>query len=497
MKILNVNQIREADQYTIKNEPIASIDLMERASREVVNWICNHFSNEYEVVVLAGSGNNAGDGLAIARLLSHHNYNVRVLLVMGESGSEDFEQNLNRLKSLHEVKITDDFDFLNSTNKTIFIDAIFGSGLSRPIEGKIANYIQKVNDAKGVKIAVDIPSGLFTDEPSPGTVIFKADYTLSFQVPKLAFMMAENQQYIGEFEILDISLSNEFINKCLSDYTIYSVTDEVKLLLKVESTAHKGNRGRAAIVAGGHAKMGAAIIAAKGALHSGIGLLSVQSCPHCINIIQIQIPEALILEDENEYVLGSFLNYENQDVLVFGPAVGFSNKTVNLFEELLKSYKGQLILDADAITILAENRELLQLLPKGTILSPHHGEFKRLVGNYSNNFEALMQLKSFCKHHKVVVILKGKYAAVCNEDGQVSFNTTGNPGMAKGGSGDLLCGILAGIAPRVKNPFEVAKLAVYLHGLAGDLSLEEFGENYMTPTTMIVNLSKAFKSIEK
>ena len=497
MKILNVNQIREADQYTIKNEPIASIDLMERASREVVNWICNHFSNEYEVVVLAGSGNNAGDGLAIARLLSHHNYNVRVLLVMGESGSEDFEQNLNRLKALHEVKITDDFDFLNSTNKTIFVDAVFGSGLSRPIEGRIANYIQKVNDTKGVKIAVDIPSGLFADEPSPGTVIFKADYTLSFQVPKLAFMMAENQQYIGEFEILDISLSNEFINKCLSDYTIYSVTDEVKLLLKVESTAHKGNRGRAAIVAGGHAKMGAAIIAAKGALHSGIGLLSVQSCPHCINIIQIQIPEALILEDENEYVLGSFLNYEKQDSLVFGPAVGFANKTKMLLEEVLKNYRGQLILDADAITILAENRELLQLLPEGTILTPHHGEFKRLVGNYSNNFEALVQLKSFCKDHKVVVGLKGKHTAVCNANGEISFNITGNSGMAKGGSGDLLCGILAGIAPRVKNPFEVAKLAVYLHGLAGDLSLEEFGENYMTPTTMIVNLSKAFKSIEK
>ncbi|WP_375581035.1 NAD(P)H-hydrate dehydratase [Marivirga tractuosa] len=497
MKILNVQQIREADQYTIKNEPIESIDLMERASRAVANWISKHFSNEYAVIILAGSGNNGGDGLAIARLLANQRYKVNVVLVMSESGSDDFEQNLDRLRSIHEVEIVDDLEPLNPTDKTIFIDAIFGSGLSRPIEGKIATYIEKVNSVKGIKIAVDIPSGIFADEPSPGNTIFKADYTLSFQVPKLAFMMAENQQYIGKFVILDIGLLPDFIDSCVSEYSIFELTDEVKSLLKVESTAHKGIRGRATIIAGGHAKMGASIIAAKGALHSGIGLLSVQSCPHCINIIQIQIPEALILEDENEYVLGSFLNYANQDVIVFGPAVGFANKTVKLLEELLKNYKGQLILDADAISILSEYRELLQLLPKGAILTPHHGEFKRLVGNYSNNFEALVQLKSFCKHHKVVVVLKGKHTAVCNEKGEVSFNTTGNSGMAKGGSGDLLCGIMAGIAPRVKNTFITAKLAVYLHGISGDKSLKYYGENFMTPTTMISNLKEAFIEIEK
>lgn len=496
MKILNVQQIRQADQYTIENEPIASIDLMERASEQIVDWVCKHFTDECEVVVLAGSGNNGGDGLAIARLLSNHNYKVSVILVLGESGSDDFEENLSRLKSIEKVEIFYDFDFSNSKSNSIFIDAIFGSGLSRPIEGEIANLIQKVNNSKGIKLAVDIPSGIFADEPSPKETIFRSDFTLSFQVPKLAFMIAENQQFIGKYEVLDIGLSREFIDNCVSDYSIYQLLNDIKSLLKVESIAHKGIRGRAAIIAGGHARMGAAIIAAKGALHSGIGLLSVQVCPQCIDVIQNQIPEALILKDENEYVLGSYLDYEKQDVIVFGPAVGFANKTIKLLEELLTTYNGQLILDADAITILAENRELLQLLPKGTILTPHLGEFKRLVGNYPNNFEALMQLKSFCTHHKVVVVLKGKNTAVCNENGQVSFNTTGNQGMAKGGSGDLLCGILAGIAPRVKNAYETAKLAVYLHGIAGDSSYQEYGENYMTPSTMISNLSTTFKSLE-
>lgn len=495
MKILNVKQIREADQYTIVNEPIASIDLMERASKQIVNWLIKNFTNQYQVIILTGSGNNGGDGLAIARLISEHNFTVRVVLVLGEEGSEDFEKNLLKIKKNTAVEITSDLNFDVSKNN-IFVDAIFGSGLSRPIEGKIAEYIYKVNEIEGIKIAVDIPSGIFADEASPEGAIFKADHTLSFQVPKLAFVMAENQKFIGHFKILDIGLSSDFINNCVSDYSIYELTNTIKSSIKVQSIAHKGDRGRACIIAGGHARMGAAILAAKGALHSGLGLLTVQACPHCIEIIQIQIPEALILEDENEYVLGSFLNYEKQDVLVFGPAVGFANKTVALLKEILKSYHGQLVLDADAISILAQNRELLTLLPKGTILTPHHGEFKRLVGEYSNNFEALMQLKSFCMHHQVVVILKGKYSAVCNEQGKISFNTTGNPGMAKGGSGDLLCGILAGLAPRIKNPYETAKLAVFLHGIAGDLSLKEDGENYMTPSTMILKLKDAFKLIE-
>ncbi|MGJ3236908.1 NAD(P)H-hydrate dehydratase [Marivirga sp.] len=495
MKILNVKQIREADQYTIENEPITSIDLMERASQEIVNWLIKNFTNQYQIIILAGSGNNGGDGLAIARLMSEQNFTVKVVLVMGKEGSEDFEKNLSKLKKDNTAEITSGLNF-DDGKDNIFIDAIFGSGLSRPIEGKIAEYIFKVNDIEGIKIAVDIPSGIFADVTSPGEAIFKADHTLSFQVPKLAFMMAENQKYIGHFEILDIGLSSDFINNCISDYSIYELTNTIKSSIKVDSIAHKGDRGRACILAGGHARMGAAILAAKGALHSGIGLLTVQSCPHCIEIIQIQIPEALILEDENEYALGSYLNYETQDVLIFGPAVGFANKTVALLREILKSYHGQLVLDADAISIMAQNRELLELLPKGTILTPHHGEFKRLVGEYSNNFEALMQLKSFCMHHQVVVILKGKYSAVCNEQGKISFNTTGNPGMAKGGSGDVLCGILAGLAPRIKNSYETAKLAVFLHGIAGDLSLKEDGENYMTPSTMILKLKDAFKLIE-
>ncbi|SMG39666.1 NAD(P)H-hydrate epimerase [Marivirga sericea] len=496
MKILSVEQIREADQYTIKNLPITSINLMERASEEVVKWISPYFSTDYDIIILVGSGNNGGDGLAIGRLLSKLNYKVRILLTMGETGSPDFEENLKRLKLIKTVRILNDFDFINADKKSIYIDAIFGSGLSRPIKGEIASWIQKANEASGTKIAIDIPSGLFADKPSPDETIFISDYTLSFQVPKLAFMMAENQAFIGHSEILDIGLSKEFINNCLSDYSIFKITNYHKSSLKVASIAHKGIRGRAAIIAGGHARMGAASLAAKAALHSGIGLISVQVCPPCINIIQIQIPEALILADENEYALGSFLDYEKQDALVFGPAIGFANKTIKLLEKILSHYKGQLILDADAITILAEHRELLELLPKGTILTPHHGEFKRLVGKYDNNFEALMQLKSFCKHHKVVMILKGQHTAICDEKGFVSFNTTGNNGMAKGGSGDLLCGILAGIAPRVKTPFETAKLAVYLHGVAGDQSLKEFGENYMTPSTMISNLKEAFKSIE-
>lgn len=495
MKILTVPQIREADQFTILNEPISSIDLMERASIAVANWVKDNYTTEHEIVVLAGSGNNAGDGLAVARLLSELKYKVTVSLVHGETGSVEFEYNLNRLKDETTVSITSglltDFPF-----KVIFMDAILGSGLSKPIEGVLSSFINIINNTKGVKVAVDISSGLFADKASTNQTIFKADYTLTFQFPKLAFMMPENHEFVGDFHVLDIGLHHEFISKVSTDYSIFKPTVVLQEKLKVSSVAHKGNRGRATIVAGGHGRMGATLLAAKGALHSGIGLLSVQSCPTCINVIHNHIPEALVLKDENEYALGSYLEYENQEVVVMGPAIGLADKTIRLLRELLESYKGQLILDADAITILAEHRELLEILPEGTILTPHLGEFRRLVGDYSNSFDTLMQLSSFCKHHKVVVVLKGMYSAVCNQEGKISFNSTGNQGMAKGGSGDLLCGILAGISPRIKNPFETAQLAVFLHGLAGDISLEQYGDNFMTPSTMISNLKDAFRQLE-
>ena len=496
MKILTVPQIRDADQFTIKNEPISSLNLMERASRQVAHWIQAKFSVNSQLLILVGSGNNGGDGLAIGRLLANEGYTIFVLAIMGDQGSADFECNLGKIKKLPQVTFLKDLkDFPDKARETIFLDAIFGSGLSRPIEGKIAEVIHQVNKFSGEKIAIDIPSGLFADQATAKGTIFRANFTLSFQFPKLAFFVPENYQFVGHWEVLDIGLHPSYIQEAKTDYSIYAHGNSTAGQLVLSPFAHKGDRGRAAVIAGGFSRMGASILALKGALHSGIGLLTAQVCKPCVDIVQIHVPEALILLDENEYVLGTQFDYSQQDVLVIGPAIGFANKTKLLLKGILETFKGQLIIDADALTILAENRELLEMLPENSILTPHPGEFKRLVGNYSNYFEALMQLKTFCMHHKVVVILKGRYTAVCNTDGKISFNTTGNNGMAKGGSGDFLCGILAGLSPRIKNPFETSKLAVFLHGKCGDLARQDEGEQVMTPSGMAKYLKYAFRTL--
>lgn len=391
MKILSVPQIQQADQYTIKHEPIDSIDLMERASKTVAQWILANYSKKYKVCILAGSGNNGGDGLAVARLLNGYGYRVIVLLVMGDEGTNDFNENLKRLRDLDILIIKNLNDF--NHQPAIYIDAIFGSGLSRVIQGESAQIIDEVNNAEGDKIAIDIPSGVFADQASGKGIIFKARHTLSFQMPKLAFMMPENHQYVGEWHILDIQLHKNFLEKADTDYEIIQPSDFK--LPKFSPFAHKGTRGRATIIAGGYGKMGAAIIALTGALHSGIGLLTAQVCGASINVVQSAIPEVLILQDENEYVLGTYHDYSNQDVVVIGPAIGFAKKTKELFTQLLKNYKGQLIIDADAITLLADNRELLELLPQGAILTPHIGEFDRLLGDSPNHFERLIKLKKF------------------------------------------------------------------------------------------------------
>lgn len=490
MKILSTQQIKEADQYTIKNEPVTSLKLMERASKKVAEWILSRFSKKCKMCIIAGNGNNGGDGLALARLLDEFGYKVSVLLALGNSGSDDFNENFKRLKQIPTVGFvtsTENFESLQS--QKIYIDALFGSGLSRDIEGKPADIIDKINQLSGVKLAIDIPSGVYADQHSSGEFIFKADYTLSFQIPKLAFMMSENHPFVGEWHILDIGLHHDFIKEAGTDKYFFEAKDYQEKA--VAPFSHKGTRGRATVIAGGFGKMGAAILVLKGALHSGIGLLTAQVCPPAVNVVQVAVPEALILQDENDYVLGTYHDYTNQDVLVIGPAIGNANKTFLLLKKILSEYKGQLIIDADAINIIAENREMLELIPKNTILTPHPGEFSRLVGKTENDFERLELLKSFCKKYEVVTILKGKFTAVCSTDGEVSFNSTGNSGMAKGGSGDLLCGILAGIYAREKNAYIAAKLAVFLHGLAGDLAKNYIGENFMTPSNIADYLSLA------
>ena len=491
MKIFTVDKIRLADEYTIQHEPIASIDLMERASRKVANYLLTNYSKKYKLDLVVGKGNNGGDGLAVARMMLNYGYRCSIFLAMGEEGSDDFLTNLDRLKKLGgytEIESTHQLisSIENSTN-ALCIDALFGSGLSRPIKGDLGELIQKLNNTSSEKISIDIPSGLYSDKHTEqGNPVFISDLTLSMQFPKLAFLMPENEEYVPNFEMLDIGIHNDFIEQKESYYSLVTKKRNYSL----SSFSHKGDRGRVFIVAGGYGRMGAALMAAKASLKAGAGLVTVHTCKHCIEIVQAYLPEALISIDYNEYELGDLPDLSKQNALVIGPAIGFASKTESLFLNILTNFEGKIIVDADAITMLANNKTLWEDLPVNTILTPHIGEFDRLFGRHENQFDRLVTLREKAVEFQIFIVLKGKYTAICDPEGNIYFNTTGNTGMAKGGSGDVLAGMIGAYLCLYDSIIEAIIAAVFDHGLAADMSVKVLSKGSLLPTDLLENLHR-------
>ena len=495
LKVLNADQIKSCDAYTIEHEPIASIDLMERACRAFVSWFTPRFTVTQKVGVVCGTGNNGGDGLGIARMLIDWGYSVKVWVVRGEvKNSEDFTKNLSRLSGKTDLfDITSDADQGLFHDRNVLIDAIFGSGLSRPAEGIYAQAIECINKTQAITIAVDIPSGLLSDRHSTGAIV-KADYTVSFQLPKLAFMLPENNSFVGAWHLVDIGLSKKYLEE--ADVSYFFLTRKgVKKKMKPRSKFdHKGNNGKALLIAGSYGKMGACILGARAALRSGIGLLTVHVPPLGYNIVQTSVPEAMASIDVNEKMFTAAGSVEAFDVIGIGPGIGQDQKTAGGFAEVLHHGK-PMVIDADALNILSGHRELLHQVPSGSILTPHPKEFERLTGLWSNDFDRLEKQKQLASETKSVIVLKGAHTSIALPDGKVFFNSTGNPGMATGGSGDVLTGILTGLLAQGYSAGDAAILGVYLHGLSGDLACQEKGMNSLIASDLVDQISQAFRKI--
>lgn len=496
MKILSADQIKAWDAYSIREESIASIDLMERAGRAFVTWFIEHYDATQKVGIVCGTGNNGGDGLAIARLLSDWNYLVKVWIVReGIKESLDFTSNLKRLEKISIQEITTNADSELFSDRDILIDAIFGTGLSRPVEGIYAKVIDSLNRCKAIKLAVDIPSGLRTDRHSEGE-IFKAHHTVSFQNPKVAFLMPENQQFVGEWHLVDIGLSKKFLKEVEALYSLVTLKSAKRILKPRSRFDHKGKFGHALLIAGSTGKMGACILSAKAALRSGVGLLTTHVPQSGYTIIQTSVPEAMATIDQTANCFSGREVEDFYDVLGIGPGLGQSEESIKGLEEILNKFRKPIVIDADALNILSVNPELQKLIPAGSILTPHPGEFERMVGPWRDDFEKIKKLKELAGRIQSVVILKGAYSAIATPDKKVFFNSTGNPGMATGGSGDVLTGILTSLLAQGYQSKNTAILGVYLHGLAGDLAAREKGQNSLIASDIIDFLPAAFKKCD-
>lgn len=496
MKILSADQIKAWDAYTIREESIASIDLMERASRAFVSWFIERYDATQKVGIVCGTGNNGGDGLAIARLLNDWNYPVKVWIVRGGiNESPDFTTNLKRLEKISIQEITTNADCELFSDRNILIDAIFGTGLSRPVEGIYAKVIDCLNRSKAIKLAVDIPSGLRVDQHSEGE-IFKAHHTVSFQNPKLGFLMPENQQFVGEWHLVDIGLSKKFLKEVEASYSLTTLKSAKRILKPRSRFDHKGKFGHALLIAGSTGKIGAAVLASRAALRSGLGLLTVHVPQSGYSIIQTAVPEAMATIDQSaDYFSGREVE-DFYDVLGIGPGLGQADESVKGLEEILIKFRKPVVIDADGLNILSSIPDLQKLIPVGSILTPHPGEFERLVGSWKNDFDRLEKLKEFADRIQSVVILKGANSAIVTPGEKVFFNSTGNPGMATGGSGDVLTGILTGLLAQGYPSVGAAILGAYLHGLAGDFATRDKGQNSLIASDIIDLLPAAFKKVE-
>lgn len=499
LPVLTAEQVRQVDALTIAREPIGSTALMERAAAAFVQAFLTRYGDRPRpLLVLCGPGNNGGDGLVIARSLAERGWPVRVLTAYTEDqASADNRHQLQRLFEKRVERVQRPDGTLPSLRPGEWvIDALYGTGLNRPLRDEVLQLIRELNAQSVAVVAVDLPSGAYADGgPDDPTAVVKASATFSFQVPKRFLMLPEHADRYGERHVVDIGLDRAAIAACASDLALLEVADVVRLLPSRPAGGHKGTFGHALLLAGGTGHLGAAVMAAAAAVRSGAGLVTVAVPAGGALVLHAQVPEAMVVELGTEGSAGSPLPTGRWTALGIGPGIGTEAAPTQRLREVLGQAAAPLVLDADALNILARERGLLDAVPPGTVLTPHPGEADRLFGASTGTLERIDKARAFARERRVVVVLKGGPTATCLPDGGVRFNGTGNAGMAKGGSGDVLTGLLTGLLAQGMAPAEAALLGVWVHGAAGDLAAEAVGQDGMTAMDLARALPVAFQRL--
>lgn len=496
MKIFTTGQIRAWDAYTIEREPVVSVDLMNRAAQAFTDWFTGIYPyTERPVCIFAGTGNNGGDGVAVARLLHQKFYPVKVLVCdFSNKHSADFDAQIRSLPPhdaipVHWLKNAGEIPAL--PDNTLIIDALFGTGLTRPLDGEWAKMITLLNQLPQEIIAIDLPSGLFADERSHGPSI-RATRTFSFETPRLAFFFPENADRVGEWAFGSIGLHPAYARETETPYHFLTKMEVRNLVKSRPRFSHKGSYGHALLINGGFGKMGAAVLAARACLRAGVGLLTVHT-PRCgYGIVQNSVPEAMCIVDDREEIWTVLPELAPFTAIGAGCGIGTAPETAIVLEQLLRRIKAPLVLDADGLNLLAQHPDWWAFLPKNTILTPHPKEFDRLFGPSADSFERNTRQRENAQKYGVFIVLKGAYTTVACPDGACFFNSTGNPGMATGGSGDVLTGILTGLLAQGYGAREACLLGVYLHGLAGDLAAGDLSQPGMTAGDLAGYLPQAW-----
>ncbi|NNC50379.1 MAG: NAD(P)H-hydrate dehydratase [Flaviramulus sp.] len=497
MKIFSKEQIYEGDKQTIERQNISSTDLMERAGSEIFNWLHLRMQGaQVPIHIFCGIGNNGGDGLVLGRHLILDGYNVNIYIVnCSDKRSKDFLVNYDRIKNVTKnwptlLRCTEDFPEIHSED--IIVDAVFGIGLNRTIDDWVKKLFIHFKASRAFTLSIDIPSGLFTDKPiEDENAAVWAGYTLSFAAPKLVFFLPDTAKYTLQWEVIDIGLDPEFLINTQTEVELIGKHEVLRNYIPREKYAHKGDFGHALIIGGSYGKIGAVTLTSKAVLSAGAGLITA-FIPKCgYNILQSSFPEAMVITDIDDEKISSIKFDIKPTVIGFGIGVGIDDKTINALAAFLKTNKTPLVIDADGINILAKKKVLLKKIPAKTVLTPHPKELERLIGVWKNDFDKLRKAKSFSRKFDVILLIKGANSITVYED-KIYINTTGNPGLATAGSGDVLTGIITGLIAQQYHPLAATIFGVYLHGKSADIAVEDYGYQSLTASHVIDYLGKAF-----
>lgn len=501
MKIFRTNQIKELDAYTIAHEPIASFDLMKRASSVLFNELLHALDRDAFVRVVAGPGNNGGDALVVARMLAMVGFRLETYLFStnGRYSADCLAAKAELEAHGETVHLVDESslaDFSVNASDCV-LDGLFGSGLNRPLEGFYAEVVRRINESGATVFAIDIPSGLFGEDNRTNRAesIVRASVTYTFQFPKIAFLLYENAPYVGNVHVLDIQLHPKGMEEIPSSYYLFGKEEATQFLHRRTKFSHKGTYGHALLVAGSYGMVGAALLGAKAALRTGCGLLTVHVPSRCCDVLQISVPEAIASLDADETAFGELPDLSRFNAVGVGPGLGRKAQTHKALSDLIENVRVPLVMDADALNIVAEEGWLSRL-PKNTIITPHPKEFDRLAGDSVSGYDRLEKQIRLSQEYGLIIVLKGANTSVSLPDGRCFFNTSGNPGMATAGSGDTLTGIILSLLAQKYTAEQAALLGVYLHGLAGDLAAEEISQESLLAGDIANYIGKAYRFLQ-
>lgn len=502
MKIFNSEKLREIDKATCEAQQVDSVELMERAASAVSYEIISRFLPGQRIVVVAGPGNNGGDALAVARMLIEQGYRKVEVFLFNVTGrlSHDCEVERKRLIALDAVDFTEierEFNPPYLSEDDVVIDGLFGSGLNKPLQGGFRAVARLINESGAYVVSIDVPSGLFGEWNDNVVLrdVVHADLTLTFQTPRLSFFFEDNEQCVGEWKILDIDLDEATIRKTQADFTLVEARNVRPLLRPRRNFTGKRDYGSALVMAGSLGMMGAAVMCARAALRCGAGLATVHSARCGMPVIQTAVPEAMFEPDSSENFISDMSVHHNHQVVMAGPGIGTREKTANALADLLKKVKSPLVLDADALNCIAQHPEMLPLLPPQTVITPHQGEFDRLFGEQQTAEQRLKKAIEMAQYYNIIIVLKSHHTAIVRPTGRVYFNSSGNPGMATAGAGDVLTGVIGAFIAQGYRPDLAATIGVYIHGLAGDLAASEIGQFGVIASDIFDHLGRAINKV--